>query len=93
VLLRPAILNWYYAPWTAFLKTLPVLRSSSTLLRWFALYTVLATFFTALALDRITSRRGARRAIAAAIIVSTMVWNLWSDFSSPPGFFYDAAPM
>jgi hypothetical protein len=35
---------------------------------------------------RITSRRGARRAIAAAII-------LWSDFSSPPGFFYNAAPM
>jgi hypothetical protein len=26
------------------LKTLPVLRSSSTLLRWFALYTVLAIF-------------------------------------------------
>jgi len=93
VLLLPVILNWYYAPWTAFLKTLPVFRSSSTLLRWFALYTALATFFTALALDRITLRRGGRRAIAAGIIVSTIVWNLWSDFSSPPGFSYDAAPM
>ena len=93
VLLLPTILNWYYAPWTAFLKTLPVLGSSSNLLRWFALYTVLATFFAALALDRITSRRGGRRAIAAAIIVSTIVWNVWSDFSPPPAFAYDAAPM
>ena len=93
VLLLPAVLNWYYAPWTAFLKTLPVLGSSSNLLRWFALYTVLATFFTALALDRVTLRRGRRSALGAAIILSTILWNIWSDFSPRPAFSYDAAPM
>ena len=34
----PMLFNWYEPDWNAFLKGLPVLGSSSGLIRWFALY-------------------------------------------------------
>jgi hypothetical protein len=53
VLVAPIALNTYGPWWTAFLKTLPILKSSSTLLRWFAVPMLPATLGAALALDRL----------------------------------------
>ncbi len=52
LLLLPLALNTYGAAWTAFLKHLPILRSSSNLVRFFAAYIVPACIGGGLALDR-----------------------------------------
>ena len=53
LLLIPIALNTYIPPWTAFLKLIPILRSASSMLRWFAAYMPPAAIGAALALDRI----------------------------------------
>ncbi len=55
LLIVPLALNTYGAVWTPFLKTLPILRNSSSLLRWFAAYILPATLAAGLALDRIAA--------------------------------------
>lgn len=56
LLMVPLALNVHGERWTAFLKTLPVLRNSSVLLRWFAAYILPATIGGAVALDRLAAR-------------------------------------
>jgi hypothetical protein len=55
LLLIPLAFNTYGEVWTSFLKTLPVLRNSSSLLRWFAAYILPATLAAGLALDRLAA--------------------------------------
>ncbi len=54
ILAVPLLVNWYSPDWSAFLKSLPVLRNSSTLTRWFCLYVLVSVLVTALILDRFT---------------------------------------
>jgi hypothetical protein len=53
LLLVPLVLNTYTPTVAEFLKHIPVLRSSSSLLRWFAAYMLPAVLAGALALDRL----------------------------------------
>jgi hypothetical protein len=46
----PLLLNWYHPRWNTILKVLPYFKSSSTLIRWFALYPLLAALLCGLAL-------------------------------------------
>lgn len=52
ILAVPIFLNWHSPAWTAFLKSVPVLKSSSTLIRWFSLYVLVSVVVTALIVDR-----------------------------------------
>jgi len=56
LLLVPIALNTYAPGWTPFLKMLPVIGSSSSLLRWFAAYILPACLGGALALDFLLRR-------------------------------------
>lgn len=68
VLAMPLVLNWYAPSWNAFLKSVPVVRSSSTMLRWFLVFLPVVTVGSVLVFDRI---RGVRRfwILAAAGVV------------------------
>jgi hypothetical protein len=57
-LTTPLALNFYTPGWNEFLKSLPVLRSSSTLVRWFSVYIPTLILLAMLSLDR--SQLGAR---------------------------------
>lgn len=73
VLLTPLALNTYAPSWNDLLKQIPVIRSSSNLLRWFAVYVPLATLWSALMFDVISSLPSHRRAMLL-IALSLMVW-------------------
>ncbi len=52
----PLALNTLLPGWTPFLKSLPIIGSSSSLLRWFAAYILPACLAGGLALDRLAAR-------------------------------------
>jgi hypothetical protein len=52
----PVALNTYGESWNAFLKSLPLIGSSSALLRWFLVYVPITAVAAALALDGLTSK-------------------------------------
>ncbi len=82
LLLLPLALNTYATYWTAFLKSLPVIGASSSLLRWFAAYILPTTLGGALALDRLAALQGARGwTLSAAGIAATILALLLSDRS------------
>ncbi len=69
LLAMPVALNWYQPGWNAFLKALPLIGSSSNMLRWFCIYILPAVLGGALALDALctgTTWFGGRAALLAA---------------------------
>ncbi len=60
LLLVPLALNTHATQWTRLLKHLPILRNSTSLVRWFAAYMLPAAIASGLALDRLW-RTGRRR--------------------------------
>jgi len=89
ILLLPVALNWYAPGWNAFLKRVPLLESSSTLIRWFALYVPLAALFAGLAIDRAFSA-STRPVAMLAVAVSVLALNAFSDKRFYAGQTYDA---
>ena len=96
LLLLPLALNTYGAAWTAFLKHLPILRSSSSLLRFFAAYIAPACIASGLALDTILAADGRRWAMAvcgAGLTASGLLAGD-RDFYGQAGIgVYDPAPI
>jgi hypothetical protein len=82
----PIALNWYEPSWNSTLKTLPLIGSSSNLLRWFAAYILPACVGGALALDAVTPGRQ-RTAAAAVCVVLVVAGNALTDrsFYGPQG--------
>jgi hypothetical protein len=89
----PIALNWHHPTWTGFLKELPVFRSSSSLVRWFAAYIPLVALLSGLALDRVATAGGLRRVIALLVVLTTVAWNAWIDLVGPDSMTYNAAPV
>ncbi len=82
LLVLPLAMNTYAHYWTAFLKLLPIIRNSSSLVRWFASYMAPASIGAAWALDRLVADQGARRWLwSGAGAVVTAVCLLASDRS------------
>ncbi len=82
LLVVPIGLNTYAPGWTPFLKMLPVIGSSSSLLRWFAAYILPACLGGALALDYVCRRVPATAwQIAAPAITLTGLALLTTDRS------------
>ncbi len=71
ILSLPLLLNWYVPAWNALLKQLPLLGSSTTLVRWFMLYIPVGALLAALVFDRLFSI--GIRAPATALVVLTIV--------------------
>jgi hypothetical protein len=90
VLTLPIWLNWYQPGWNAFLKSLPVFGSSSSLLRWFALYLLPCIVFSGLAFDRVAASSRNRTILAILVTIGTITWSAWNDFSVSVERTYDA---
>jgi hypothetical protein len=72
----PLLLNWYEPAWNGFLKSLPYLGNSSSLLRFFSSYIPVAIVAACLAFDRLLPRESAPRSLKlslAAIALGVMV--------------------
>jgi hypothetical protein len=70
----PIVLNWYEPAWNGFLKSLPFLGNSSSLLRFFSSYIPIAIVVACLAFDRLLPRESrAMRLSLAAIALGVMV--------------------
>ena len=79
VLAVPLALNVYSPDWNAFLKQVPLIKSSSNLLRWFLVYIPLAILAAALLFDRISPLPKRRSAMALAAIAALVVLNAAKD--------------
>lgn len=80
VLLIPLALNFYTPDWNAFLKSLPILGSSSVLVRWFLVLMLPAILGAALAADSLARFSSARaNAIAAGGILLTLAGLVAAD--------------
>lgn len=79
LLALPLLVNWYGPAWNAVLKQVPLLESSTTLVRWFATYIPIAALCAGLALDRLTSVRWQRFALLGVVAVGTIGWTLATD--------------
>jgi hypothetical protein len=86
----PILLNWYQPDWNAFLKRLPLLRSSSNLVRWFSLYILPIVLLSALAFDRLPLRK-LHWATAGVLVILMLVWNWSADRSYYANNTYDPA--
>jgi hypothetical protein len=83
VLLIPLALNFYIPGWNAFLKSLPILGSSSVLVRWFLVLMLPAILGAALAADSLARNSQTRAiAIAAGGIVLTLAGLAAADHSA-----------
>lgn len=67
ILLLPMVLNVYTPWWNAFLKTIPVIQSSSILFRWFLLYIPVVILGSALILERLVPAKLRVAACVAAL--------------------------
>jgi hypothetical protein len=74
VLAVPIAVNVYTPGWNAFLKRVPIVQSSSLLVRWFAAYVPVFAVLAALALDRVSIPPRAK--IAAAVLAIAGVLTL-----------------
>lgn len=87
VLLIPIAVNVYSPAWNAFLKGLPVIHNSSSLVRWFVAYVLPVTVLAALAVDRLAAGERARRLLAACAVVLVIATHALRDRS-----FYASQP-
>lgn len=89
----PVLLNWHQPGWHAFLKSLPLVGSSSNLLRWFAFYVPLVALAAALAFDRAIPEGKWRMPAALLLALATIGWQATADHSFYAQQGYDAAAM
>jgi len=81
VLLVPIAVNVHTPGWSAFLKHVPIVRNSSSLVRWFAAYVPVFAVLAALSIDRITLDPKRRVQIAVAAAVLAIVTHVLRDRS------------
>lgn len=73
VLVIPIALNTYSESWNAFLKSLPLIGSSSALLRWFLVYVPITAVAAGLALDGVVEKARQRWFICAIALVGVAI--------------------
>lgn len=93
VLALPLALNYYTPGWNQFLKTLPLVRNSTTNLRWFSIYIPFLILLSTLALERTPRLRSARLPIAWLGIGITVYLAHHADRSYYEAQLYDPKPV
>lgn len=89
----PLALNWHQPAWHAFLKSQPLLGSSSNLVRWYVLYVPLVALCAGLALDRVVPAGPWRARAAMLVAAATLGWNWTADRSYYTAQAYNAGAM
>ncbi len=86
-------INTYSPQWNAFLKTLPVIGSSSSLVRWFVIFVPLVAIGGAMALDSITLQARGRMMLAAAAVGLVVIQTMSVDRAFYESQSYDPKPV
>lgn len=73
VLVIPIALNTYGESWNAFLKSLPLIGSSSAMLRWFLVYVPITAVAAGLALDGVVEQARQRWLICAIALMGVAI--------------------
>lgn len=79
ILIVPLALNIYTPGWNAFLKQVPVIKSSSSLLRWFLVYIPVAIMFSALLQDKISPLINLRNGILISALLALVAVTAFKD--------------
>ncbi len=79
ILLIPLALNYYQTDWNALLKATPLLGSSSTLIRWFAIYPPAIILLAVLLFEKSLQAARLKAAISAVAIGAVVLINLLTD--------------
>jgi hypothetical protein len=87
----PLLLNWYVPAWNALLKQVPLLGSSTTLVRWFIAYIPVAVLLAALSFDELVTAPS--RIVTMVAILATIVLPNWLVDKSTYIGHYDATPI
>ncbi len=83
MLLVPILINTYYPGWSQFLKGLPYIKNSSSLIRWIAIYVPVLCVISAYAVDyifRSQKYRIAASMICIVLIVLTITSQDWGRY-------------
>jgi hypothetical protein len=90
----PILLNTAFGPqWEALLKSIPIIKSSSTLLRWYVLYIPMICIAAALCLDVISEKARLRSVLALAAVACIGLLHSLSDLRFYAGQPYDPRPV
>lgn len=101
VIALPIATNIYGESWNALLKSIPIIGQSSSLVRWYVVYTFLAAILCAPALDAALDAAlgdaggaGRNRAMAATLGIATVIaWSALEDRTHYLGQTYDGTPI
>ncbi len=93
LLLLPVALNSYYPGWNAFLKQLPLIGSSSSLIRWVIVYIPFVVLVSALILERAVPRRRTRALVVFGSLTVVLLCNGLVDRQYYHDEWYDPAPV
>lgn len=94
VMALPVVLNTAYGPqWQALLKSIPIIKSSSTLIRWFVVLIPVICVLVALSIDCISGDRRLRAALALTAIVAAVSIHFQSDTRFYAAQVYDPQPI
>lgn len=81
ILALPLALNFYTPEWNSLLKQMPVVKSSSNLLRWILIYIPVGILSASLIFDRIAESGGRRNTLLFAAIAALVMINATKDRS------------
>ncbi len=79
ILLVPIALNYYQPRWNEFLKTVPVLKNSSTLIRFNVMYILPTVILSAVLLDRSIGSASGRTLVAGVLVGAVVATNALTD--------------
>jgi hypothetical protein len=79
LLLLPICLNYYTPPWNAILKHLPILKNSTSLVRWISLYIPVVILLTALAGAALLRSPTSHASAVVASLATVVLLNIFTD--------------
>lgn len=79
VLAIPLVLNIYTPEWNATLKSIPLIKSSSGLIRWWIIYIPIVIIYAAMELDRLHFLSNHRSTVVAGCVLLIVGLNLTQD--------------
>jgi hypothetical protein len=93
LLFIPVAVNLYHPTWNAILKTIPIVKSSSLLLRWFAMYIPISVLAAILLVNSSPTANRHAAWIALAAIIFVIVYQATENRTYYDAQTYDGAPI
>lgn len=89
VLLIPYLLNIYHPLWDSILKTIPYIKNSSVLFRWFSIYIPTLILFSCIALERLNLKKRNKQIVIYTSVLITCITAIVHERSYYEGQMYD----